>query len=327
MLSTGPLSSTGVAMADTGAVANATSMDTDQAADHLAQVRRLLRQREYRRAIETIDRRLLNVAGPVGAGPPGVVPVEDLRTYAYERLVRHGPGPSWQVPVNLRRGMPLSLRRPIMVDLRRLSRTEQERVLRWLLAGELRAAEDAVRAGDYATAVRAAEFAARIDDRSTRIALVHARALYELAVAGLNGKSPDLDDVLGKLQRAARLATRAAADPTLRGPHQKLSVAIDEVAAIVEQRRARTARVDAVKSVVQRFNRLVEHYSGRDQIVSHVQLGNARASLAQIRADVERLSRQHAAESPAGQLLADLRERCAQYRQHLERLGRSIRAD
>jgi hypothetical protein len=303
-------------------MANATSLDTGQAADHLAQVRRLLRQREYRRAIETIDRRLPNGA-ETGAG----IPVEDVRTYAYERLVQQGPAPSWRVPVNLRRGIPLSLRRPILVDLRRLSRPELERVLRWLLAGELRAAEDAVRAHDYAAAVTAAELAARMDERSTRLALVHARALYELAVAALNGPSPDLDDVLGKLQRAARLATRAAADPALRDPHRKLSVAIDDVAAIVERQRDRTARADAVASVVRRFNRLVQHYSDRDQIVSQVQLGNARASLAQIRADVDRLSRQHPAESPAGQVLVDLRGQCARYKLYLERLGRSVRAD
>jgi Tfp pilus assembly protein PilO len=58
-----------------------------------------------------------------------------------------------------------------------------------------------------------------------------------------------------------------------------------------------------------------------------VQLGNARASLAQISADVERLSRQHPVDSPAGHLLADLRQQCARYKLHLERLSRSARAD
>jgi hypothetical protein len=296
--------------------------DADQAAGYLAQVRRLLREREYRRAVEMIDRRLAHLAGPDLA-----VPVEDVRTYAYERLVQHGPAPSWRVPVNLRRGTPLSLRRPIHVDLRRLDRSALERVLRWLLAGELRAAEEALRSGDHAAAVRAAEFAAHVDDRGIRIALVHGRALYELAVAALDGPSPDLDEVLGRLQRAARLAARAAVDPALRESSRKLSAAIDAAAAVVERRRSRSARVDAVNAVVHRFNRLVQHYNDRYQLISHVQLGNARASLAQIRADVERLSRQHPADSPAGRVLADLRERCTGYKQHLERVGRSVRAD
>jgi hypothetical protein len=78
---------------------------------------------------------------------------------------------------------------------------------------------------------------------------------------------------------------------------------------------------------VRRFNGLVQHYKDRDQVVSQVQLGNARASLAQIRADVERLCRQHPPDTPAGQVLVDLRGQCARYKLHLERLGRSVRAD
>jgi hypothetical protein len=303
-------------------MANSTGMDTGQATDHLVQVRRLLRQREYRRAIETIDRRLLNVAAL--AAP---VAVEDLRTYAYERLVQSGPEPSRRSWVNLRRGTPVSLSRTIPVDLRRLARPTLEKVLQWLLREELRAAEEALQADDYATVVAVAELAERIDHRSTRLALVHARALYELAVAALKAETQHLDDVSGKLGRAARLVARAAADPASAGPQEKLSVAIDEVAAIVERRRTRRARVDAVNSVVQRFNRLVQHYEDRDQLVSHVQLGNARASLAQIGADVDRLIQQHPAGSPAGNVLADLRGKCAQYKQYLERLGRSLRAD
>jgi hypothetical protein len=303
-------------------MATTTGVDADQSAHYLAQVRRLLRQREYRQAIEVIDRRLTYVV-EAAAG----VPVQDVRSYAYERLVRIGPNPSRRAPVNLRRGVPVSLRRPIMVDLRRLTRAELERVLGWLLAGELRAAEDALHAGEQAVAVRAAEFAARVDDRSTRVARVHARALYELAVAALNGPSPDLDDVLGQLHRAARLANRAAADPDPKDPDRKLPIAIKDLVTTVERRRSRTAQADAVTSVVRRFNRLVRHYSDRDQIVSHVQLGNARASLAQITADAERLSSQHPAESPAGQALADLRRQSARYRAHLERLGRSVRPD
>jgi exonuclease VII small subunit len=312
---------------DTGAMANATSTQTAPAPDHLAQVRRLLRQREYRRAIEEIDRRSRHLAGPTPPVPLERVPLEDLRTYAFERLAVQGPGPSSRLPVNLRRGIPVSLRRPVLVDLRRLDHPALEGVLRWLLAGEMRAAEEALRAHDYAAAVTAAELAARIDDRSTRIAYAHARARYELAVAALNAGSTDLDDILGQLQRAARLAKRAAADPALQEPRRKLSVAIVDAVAIVERRRARTARTEAVNELVRRFNRLAQHYSDKDQIVSHIQLGNARASLAQISAEVERLSRRHPADSPAGQVLADLRGQCARYRQHLERLGRSVRAD
>ena len=74
-----------------------------------------------------------------------------------------------------------------------------------------------------------------------------------------------------------------------------------------------------------RFNRLVEHYNDKDQIVSQIQLGNARASLAQIRADVERLSREHPPDTPAGQMLVDLRGQCARYKVYLERLARTAR--
>jgi hypothetical protein len=298
-------------------MANPIGIDISQSAEHLVQVRRFLRQREYRRAIETIDR-----WSPTDAGD---VPIEDVRTYAYEQLAKHGSAPSRRAPVNLRRGMPVSLRRPITVDLRRLSGPALERVLRWLLAAELRTAEAALRADDYADAVTAAELAARIDDRCTRMALLHARALYEVCVAELKAQTADLDDVSGKLHRATRLALRASADPTLRDPHKKLSVAIDDVSAIVERRRARTARADAVASVVRRFNRLVEHYNDKDQTVSQIQLGNARASLAQIRADVERLSREHPPDTPAGQMLVDLRGQCARYKVYLERLSRTAR--
>lgn len=305
-------------------MANPTSIDIGQSTEHLAQVRRFLRQREYRRAIETIDRWM-----PADADAGSPVSIEDVRTYAYEQLVKHGSHPSRRPPVNLRRGMPVSLRRPITVDLRRLSGSALERVLRWLLAGELRAAETALRADDYAGAVTAAELAGRIDDRCTRMSLLHARALYEVCVAALKGQGDgpgvDLDEVSGKLHRAARLALRAATDPTLRDPHKKLSVALDDVTAIVDRRRARTARADAVMSLVRRFNRLVEHYSDKDQIVSQVQLGNARASLAQIRADVERLSREHPADTPAGQVLTDLRGQCVRYKAYLERVGRGVR--
>jgi len=307
-------------MPDNGLMASPTSMETGQSAEHLAQVRRFLRQREYRRAIETIDRWL--AADALDDSP---VPIEDVRTYAYEGLAKHGSSPTRRKPVNLRRGIPVSLRRPITVDLRRLSGSALERVMRWLLAAELRTAENALRADDYAGAVTAAEFAARIDDRCTRMALLHARALYEVCVAALKGQTADLDDVSGKLHRATRLALRASTDPTLRDPHKKLSVAIDDVSAIVERRRARTARADAVASVVRRFNRLVEHYNDKDQIVSQIQLGNARASLAQIRADVERLSREHPPDTPAGQMLVDLRGQCARYKVYLERLARTAR--
>jgi hypothetical protein len=130
-----------------------------------------------------------------------------------------------------------------------------------------------------------------------------------------------------QLQKAGWLVMRAAHDPTVRDAHKKLSVAIDDVSAIVERRRARTARADAVSGVVARFNRLVQHYDDRDQLISHVQLGNARASLAQIRADVDRLLQVNAPESPAGMILVDLRGQCARYKEHLERVGRRIRAD
>jgi hypothetical protein len=303
-------------------MANGTSVEAGQPVEYLAQVRWLLRHREYRRAVEAIDRRWAYLADD--ASP---IPVEDVRTYAYERLVSLGPGQSGRAPVSLRRGSQVSLRRSVLVDLRRLDRPALERVLRWVLGPELRAAEEALRAGDYAATVTAAEAAARIDDRSTRIALAHARALHELAVDALNGEAPDFDDVLGKLQRATRLANRVGADPALRDSHKKLSAALDEVVAVAKRRRDRTARVEAVRSVVRRFNRLVQHYNERDQVASHVQLGNARASLAQIRGEVERLSRQHEAGSPAGQVLADLLLKCVQYRDHLERLARHVPGD
>ncbi|GIJ45451.1 hypothetical protein Val02_23370 [Virgisporangium aliadipatigenens] len=303
-------------------MASATGVEADRQADPLAQVRRLLRHREYRRAVEMIDRRLIGVVAVDTR-----FPLEDLKTYAYERLSRFGPGPSWRTPVSLRRGNPVSLRRPVTVDLRRLDRAELEQVLRWLLAGEIRAADEALRAGDWTGVVTAAEFAGRIDDRSTRIAAAHARGLYELAVDALDRESPDLDDVLGQLQRAARLAARAGTDPSLGAGPKKLTAGIEEVAAIVERRRARAARVEAVRSVVRRFNRLTEHYADRDQLISHVQLGNARASLAQIRGDVERLLPQHEPDSPASRMLADLRVKIDQYKIQLERIGRTLRAE
>jgi hypothetical protein len=299
-------------------MAKVTRPDAGLPTADLAPVRRLLRQGEFRRALESLEWR-----------PPeadGALPVEDVRTYAYERLNREGAGPSWRTPVNLRREKPVSLRRSISVDLRRLDRTALERVLRWLLAGELRSAEEALRAGDYNGVITAAEFAGRIDTRSTRMALLHARALYELAVAALNEQPPDLNAVATRLQRAVRLANRAASDPALREHHAKLSAAIDGVTEVVERRRARTAQIEAVTGVVRRLDQLIQHYD-RSRIVSHVQLGNARASLAQIRADVERLSRQHPADSPAGRLLADTLYKCVQYKDQLERTGRKIRAD
>ncbi len=299
-----------------------TTTQFGQTAERLTQVRKLLRQREYRRALELIDRHLLDTET---AGTP--VPVEDLRTYAYELLGRRGASATRRTPVNLRRGIPVSLRRPVAVDLHRLTRAQLERVLRWLLAGEIRLADDALRADEYAEAVSACEAAERIDNRSTHVAMVHARARYELAVLALNGQAADLDDVSKQLQKAGWLVMRAAHDPTVRDAHKKLSVAIDDVSAIVERRRARTARADAVSGVVARFNRLVQHYDDRDQLISHVQLGNARASLAQIRADVDRLLQVNAPESPAGMILVDLRGQCARYKEHLERVGRRIRAD
>jgi tetratricopeptide (TPR) repeat protein len=301
-------------------MANATLAQTGQSADHLTQVRRLLRLREYRRAIELIDRNL----GFVDGAP---VPIEDLRTYAYELLVQDRGSPVRRPPVNLRRGIPVSLRRPVTVDLRRLTRSQLERLLRWLLAAEIRAADDALRADDYADAVASAEQGERIDNRCTHLSMVHARALYELAVLVMKSQAPNLDDAAAKLERAGWLAMRAAADPSARDAHKKLSVAIDDVTAIIHRRRARTAQADAVNAVVQRFNRLVRHYSDADQLISHVQVGNARSSLARIRADAEQLLRQHPAESPAGRILIDLRGQCARYKEHLERVGRKIRFD
>ena len=75
--------------------------------------------------------------------------------------------------------------------------------------------------------------------------------------------------------------------------------------------------------MVRRFNNLVQHYE-QNQLISRIQVGNAKASLAQIRGEVERLSRQHAADTPAGQMLVDLRGQCARYKLYLERLGRSL---
>jgi hypothetical protein len=301
-------------------MAIATTTQFGQTAEYLTQTRRLLRQREYRRAIELIDRHLHDTTGTP-------VPVEDLRTYAYELLGKRGASATRRAPVNLRRGVPVSLRRPVAVDLHRLTRSQLERVLTWLLSGEIRAADEALRADEYADAVAACEAAERIDNRSTHVAMVHARARYELAVLALNGQAADLEDVAKQLQKAGWLVMRAAHDPTVRDAHKKLSVAIDDVTAIVERRRARTARADAVSGVVQRFNRLVQHYDDKDQLISHVQLGNARASLAQIRADVDRLLRLNHPDTPAGMILIDLRGQCARYKEHLERVGRRIRAD
>lgn len=301
-------------------MATVTTTQFGQTTDQLTQVRRFLRQRDYRRALELIDRHLLDTAGTP-------VPVADLRTYAYELLGRRGAPATRRAPVNLRRGVPVSLRRPVAVDLHRLTRAQLERVLRWLLSGEIRAADEALRADEYADAVAACEAAERIDNRSTHVAMVHARARYELAVLALNGQAADLEDVSKQLQKAGWLVMRAAHDPTVRDAHKKLSAAIDDVTAIVERRRARTARADAVTAVVQRFNRLVQHYDDRNQLISHVQLGNARASLAQVRADVDRLLKLNAPDSPAGMILVDLRGQCARYKEHLERVGRRIRAD
>lgn len=298
-------------------MATATMAQPGQTAEQVSVLRRFLRQRDYRRAVELIDRHLLDVTD-------APVPIEDVRTYAFELLGRRGPS---RVPVNLRRGVPVSLRRAVAVDLNRLTRPQLERVLRWLLSGEIRAADEALRADEYADAVAAAESAGRIDNRSTHLAMVHARALYELAVLALNGKAADLDEVSQQLQKAGWLAMRAAHDPAVRDAHKKLAVAIDDVSAIVERRRARTARADAVTAVVQRFNRLVQHYDDRDQLISHIQLGNALASLAQVRVDVDRLLQQHNPDSPAGVILIDLRGQCARYKVHLERQGRKIRAD
>lgn len=301
-------------------MAIATTTQFGQTAEYLSQARRLLRQREYRRAIELIDRHLLDTTSTP-------VPMEDLRTYAYELLGKRGASATRRAPVNLKRGVPVSLRRPVAVDLHRLTRAQLERILTWLLSGEIRAADEALRADEYSDAVSACEAAERIDNRSTHVAMVHARARYELAVLALNGQAADLDDVAKQLQKAGWLVMRAAHDPTVRDAHKKLSVAIDDVTAIVERRRARTARADAVSAVVQRFNRLVQHYDDKDQLISHVQLGNARASLAQIRADVDRLLRLNAPDSAAGMILVDLRGQCARYKEHLERVGRRIRAD
>jgi hypothetical protein len=299
-------------------MATATTSQSGQTAEQVTQVRRFLRQREYRRAIELIDRHLLDLTGTP-------VPIGDLRTYAYELLAKRGPSALRRVPVNLRRGVPVSLRRPVAVDLNRLTRSELERVLRWLLSGEIHAADEALRADEYADAVAACEAAERIDSRSTHVAMVHARTLYELAVLSLNGQAPDLDAVAKRLQKAAWLLARAANDPTVRDSHKKLSVAIDDVSAIVERRRARTARADAVTAVVQRFNRLVRHYDDNDQLISYIQLGNAKASLAQIRGDVDRLLQLNHPDSPAGVILVDLRGQCARYKEHLERVGRRLR--
>lgn len=301
-------------------MATATTAQFGHTAEQLTQVRRLLRQREYRRALELIDRHLLDTTGLP-------VPAEDLRTYAYELLGKRGASAVRRAPVNLRRGVPVSLRRPVAVDLHRLTRSQLERVLNWLLSGEIRAADEALRADEYADAVAACEAAERIDNRSTHVAMVHARARYELAVLALNGQAPNLEEVSRQLQKAGWLVMRAAHDPTVRDAHKKLSAAIDDVGAIVERRRARTARADAVTAVVQRFNRLVRHYDDKDQLISHVQLGNVRASLATIRADVDRLLAQHHPDSPAGVILIDLRGQCARYKEHLERVGRRIRAD
>jgi len=301
-------------------MATATTAQSGQTAEQLAQVRRLLRQREYRRAIELIDRHLSEEATT-----PSTVPVGDVRTYAYELLGKRGGSAVRRAPVNLKRGIPVSLRRPVAVDLNRLTRSELQRVLRWLLSGEIRAADEALRADEYADAVAACEAAERIDNRSTHVAMVHARARYELAVLALNGQSPDLDEVSKLLQRAGWLAMRAAHDPAVRDAHKKLSVAIDDVSAIVERRRARTARADAVTAVVQRFNRLVQHYEDKDQLISHIQLGNAKASLAQIRGDVDRLLQLNHPETRAGMILVDLRGQCARYKEHLERVGRRLR--
>jgi hypothetical protein len=305
-------------------MANATSMEAGQPTDHLQQVRRLLRQKEYRRAVETIDRRLVGVTNVTSR-----VAVEDVRTYAYERLGRIGPGPHpgrWN-PVSLRRGVQVSLRRPVAVDLRRLDRPTLERVLRWLFAGELRAAQDALHHADPAAAATAAEFAARIDDRSTSVALLHAFALHGLVTAALRNPAADLDEIDGRLQRADRLAARVAADPTLRDPYKRLVAALDEVSDVVDRRRESTGRTEGVNALVRRFNLLARHYNDADQTISHVQVGNARASLAQISAEVDRQIRKYPPESTAGQVLADLRSQCVRYRGYLERRARAAVRD
>jgi len=198
---------------------------------------------------------------------------------------------------------------------RALDAAKLETVLRWLTEEELAAARQALDDEQYDRARRECQAAAKIDPRGRQCALLGAMALLGLfyTVAAQEPR-PRLETLERILRRAANLARKAADDETL---HKELAPVQRDVQARlrkISEALVRQAAWDEINALYDRYNAIMNAY---DRIVSSVQAGNIRASLAPISVEVSRLRNVHPPESPEGQKLRTLAEVIARVMRNL----------
>ncbi|GAA3275141.1 hypothetical protein GCM10020218_021770 [Dactylosporangium vinaceum] len=198
---------------------------------------------------------------------------------------------------------------------RALDPARLEAVLRWLTQEELAAARQALADQQYDRARRECGAAAKIDPRGRQCALLGATALlglYYTAVA--QDQPPALETLQRTLRQAAELARKAADDETLR--HELAPVQRDIQARLrtVAEALVQRAAWREIKALADRYRGVMDAY---DRMVTSVQAGNIRASLAPIAIEVGRLREVHPPASPEGETLRKLAEAIARVMHNL----------
>lgn len=176
-----------------------------------------------------------------------------------------------------------------------------QRVLEWLTSEELRAAEDALRANNYAAVIRAAEAAEMIDDRGVTVALAHVAAIVAFVERELS-ESPLLipDHAVSRLRKANALVDSVPLDDSHTRWRSEAATKVKSLLMVVAERRA----LLDVERLTTRYEILCHHYNSKGAIYE-VERVNARASLVQLRAQAAALDLRGS--RAAGLRMADLR--------------------
>jgi hypothetical protein len=198
---------------------------------------------------------------------------------------------------------------------RALDAAKLETVLLWLTQEELAAARQALDDEQYDRARRECQAAARIDSRGRQCALLGAMALqglYYTAVA--QEPQPGLETLERILRQASELARKAADDETLRNELAPVQRDVQTRLRKISQGLVQKAAWDEIDALYERYNAVMNAY---DRMVTSVQAGNIRASLAPISVEVSRLRSVHPPASPEGQKLSRLAEVIARVMRNL----------
>ncbi|MFL6077248.1 MAG: hypothetical protein ACJ73S_28115 [Mycobacteriales bacterium] len=205
-------------------------------------------------------------------------------------------------------------------EVRQADPARLRRVLEWLTAEEVHAAQEALEANRFEETLHACRAAYKIDQRDARVAMLFARAILGQYTELVSQEPlPSLTTLRNYLTDARRWANEAGRDPQLRPVHDHLVTIIDAQlrrfdegiqqesrlrrtngraeAAFQDERR----RSEAARALLQRYDKFVATYYGTR--LSRYDLDRIRSILDALQRDVWYLRNECGPNSPALRLL------------------------